>query len=161
MPGPPRLRCTCGAAYRAAGLSNMEEEITIRDMQGEDEEFVGSCTHVAETAEWTASCRRRVPWLRAQYRRGLRAKVALLDGMHAGFLYIMPIEIAPWGPVGRDLMAIQCLTIRDEAKARGVGRRLIAAAEGETQEQGRKAVTVVAFCHQIWFMPALNMKMPR
>jgi GNAT superfamily N-acetyltransferase len=126
----------------------------IRDMQKEDEEFVGSCTHVGETTEWTASCQRRVPWLRAQYQRGLRAKVALLDGRHAGFLYVMPIEIAPWGPVGRDLMAIQCLTIKDEAKSKGVGRRLIAAAEEETHRQGRKAVTAIAFYHDFWFMPA-------
>ena len=32
----------------------MEPAITIRDMR--DEEFVGSCTHIDETAEWTASC---------------------------------------------------------------------------------------------------------
>ena len=123
-------------------------------MQGEDEGFVGSCTHVDETTEWTASCQRRVPWLRDQYQRGLRTKVALLDGVHAGFLYVMPIEIAPWGLVGRDLMAIQCLTIKDEAKSKGVGRCLVAAAEEETQRQGRKAVTVVAFYHDFWFMPA-------
>ena len=132
----------------------MKAGITVRDMQAEDEEFVGSCTHVRETTEWTASCRRRVPWLRANFRRGLRAKVALLEGVHAGFLLVMPIEIAPWGPVGRDLMAIQCLTIKDEARSKGVGRRLIAAAEEETQRQNRKAVTVVAFFHDFWFMPA-------
>jgi hypothetical protein len=95
-----------------------------------------------------------MPWLRAQYRRGLRVKIALLEGRHAGFLYIMPIEIAPCGPVGRDLMAIQCLTIKDEAKSKGVGRRLIAAGEEETERQGRKAVTVIAFYHDFWFMPA-------
>ena len=134
----------------------MGHEITImvRDMQKGDEEFVGSCTHVGETTEWTASCQRRVPWLREQYRRGLRAKVALLDGVHAGFLYVMPIEIAPWGPVGRDLMTIQCLTIKEETKSKGVGRRLVAAATDETEKQGKKAVTVVAFYHDFWFMPA-------
>jgi N-acetylglutamate synthase-like GNAT family acetyltransferase len=132
----------------------MKPEITIRDMQADDEEFVGSCTHVGETAEWTASCRRRIPWLREQHRAGLRAKVALLDGAHAGFLYVMPGEIAPWGPVGRDLMAIQCLTVKDEAKSRGVGRRLVAAAEAETHARGRKALAVIAFYHDFWFMPA-------
>jgi GNAT superfamily N-acetyltransferase len=132
----------------------MEQKITIRDMQHEDEEFVGSCTHVGETTEWTASCQRRVPWLHDQYGRGLRAKVALLDGVHAGFLYVMPIEIAPWGLVGQDLMVIQCLTLKEEAKSKGVGRRLIAAAEEETQRQGRKAVIVVGFYHDFWFMPA-------
>jgi GNAT superfamily N-acetyltransferase len=123
-------------------------------MRMEDEAFVGACKHVGETAEWTACCRRRVPWLRTQTHRGLRAKVALLDGRHAGFLVVMPIEVAPWGPVGRDLMAIQCLTVKDEASSRGVGGRLVAAAEEETQKQGRKALTVVAFYHDFWFMPA-------
>jgi len=68
-------------------------------------------------------------------------------------LYVMPIEIAPWGPVGRDLMAIQCLTIKEEAKSKGVGHRLVAATD-ETQKQGRKAITVVALYHDFWFMPA-------
>lgn len=132
----------------------MEQEITIRDMQDDDEAFVGSCTHVGETAEWTASCQRRVPWLRDQFERSLRIKVARLDGIHAGFLYVVPIEVAAWGPVGRDLMLIQCLTIKDEAKSKGLGRRLVAAAEEETQKQERKAVTVVGFYHDFWFMPA-------
>lgn len=123
-------------------------------MQSEDEEFVGSCTHIGETAEYTASCQRRVPWLRDRYERGLRVRVALLDGAHAGFLYVMPIELAPWGPVGRDLMSILCLTIKDEAKSRGIGRCLVSAAEEETQTQGCKAITVVAFYHDFWFMPA-------
>jgi GNAT superfamily N-acetyltransferase len=132
----------------------MEPEITIRDMQYQDEDFVGSCTHVAETAEWTASCHRRVPWLRAQHRQGLRVKVALLHGIHAGFLYLMPIEAAPWGPAGRDLMAIQCLAVSKEAESRGVGRSLLAAAEQAAKRQHCKAVTVVAFFHDFWFMPA-------
>ncbi len=132
----------------------MAPEITIADMRAEDEEFVGSCTHVDETPEWTACCQRRVPWLRDQQKHGLRTKVALLDGAHAGFLHVMPIEIAPWGPVGRGLTAIQCLTIVDDAKFMGVGRRLVAAAEEETHRQGRKAIAVVAFYHDFWFMPA-------
>ncbi len=123
-------------------------------MRDEDEEFVGSCTHIDETAEWTASCQRRVPWLRDRYEQGLRVKVALLGGVHAGFLYVMPIELAPRGPVGRDLMSIQCLAIKDEAKSRGIGHCLITAAEEETQAQRRKAITVVAFYHDFWFMPA-------
>jgi GNAT superfamily N-acetyltransferase len=132
----------------------MDQEIIIQDMQKEDEEFVGSCTHVSETAEWTASCQRRIPWLLDQHGLSLRTKVALVEGVHAGFPYVMPIEIAPWGPVGRDLMAIQCLTVKEEANSRGIGRQLVAAAEEETQNQGRKAVTVVAFYHDFWFMPA-------
>jgi len=129
-------------------------DILVRDMQPEDEEFAGSCTHVRETDEWTASCERRIPWLRKQHEHGLRVKMALADGKHAGFLYVMPIEIAPWGPVGRDLMVIQCLTIIDEAKHKGVGRSLVAVAEEEAHRQRRKGLAVIGFYHDFWFMPA-------
>lgn len=132
----------------------MEPEIVVRDMQGEDETFVGSCTHVNEKAEWTASCQRRVPWLRARHGQGLRTKVALLNGVHAGFLHIAPVEIAPWGPTGRDFMTILCLVVKNEVKAKGIGRRLIAEAEAETRKQRRKALAVIAFYHDFWFMPA-------
>ncbi|MEA3408307.1 MAG: GNAT family N-acetyltransferase [Chloroflexota bacterium] len=128
--------------------------ILIRDMQAEDEAFVGTCTHVDETEEWTASCERRVPWLRHQRERGLRVKVALLDGEHAGFLYMMPIEVAPWGPAGRDLMSIQCLTVRSVMSGQGVGRALVEAAEEEARVQECQSLVVTAFYHDFWFMPA-------
>ena len=128
-------------------------EIRIRDMQSEDEEYVGSCSHVRETHEWTASCRRRLLWLREQHRNGLRAKVALVSDRHAGFLYVMPIEIAR-GPVGRDLMVIQCLNVPVEMKHQGIGRALVAAAEEETHRQQRRGLAVTAFHHDFWFMPA-------
>lgn len=80
--------------------------------------------------------------------------MALANGKHVGFLYLMPSEIAPWGPVGRDLMVIQCLTIIDEAKHKGVGRSLVAAAEEETHRQRRKSLAAIGFYHDFWFMPA-------
>lgn len=122
-------------------------------MQPDDEAFVGSCSHVGETEEWTASCRRRIPWLREQQRYGLRVKVALIDGKHVGFLYVMPIEIAPWGPEGRDLMAIQCLSVSKTTR-QGVGRALIEAAEEEAHQQKRKGIVVIAYYRDFWFMPA-------
>lgn len=129
-------------------------KIEIRDMQSEDEAFVGSCTHVGETAEWTACCERRLPWLRAQYAHGLRAKVALVDGRHAGFLLVMPIEIAPWGPVGDELMALQCLTVEKDRQGTGVGRALVKAAEEEARYQRKKGVAVHGYYHDFWFMQA-------
>lgn len=128
--------------------------IEIRDMQAEDEAFVGSCTHIDETAEWTACCERRLPWLREQRARGLRAKVALVDGTHTGFLLVMPIEIAPWGPEGHELMVIQCLTVEEDRQGTGVGRALVKAAEGEARRQRKKGVAVYGYHHDFWFMPA-------
>ena len=128
--------------------------LQIRDMTAQDERFVASCTHVSETEEWDASRQRRIPWLRQMQEQGMRVKVALLDGQHAGFLYLLPIEIAPAGPVGKDLSAIQCLAVRDELKDHGVGHALIAAAEEEARRQGRKGIVVTAFYHDFWFMPA-------
>jgi len=112
--------------------------LQIRDVQPQDERFVASCTHhVGETEEWDASCQRRIPWLRQMQEQGMRVKVALLDGQHAGFLYLLPIEIAPAGPAGKDLSAIQCLAVRDERKGHGVGHALIAAAEEEARRRRR------------------------
>lgn len=128
--------------------------LQIRDMQQQDERFVASCTHVGETEEWDGSCQRRIPWLHEMQEQGLRVKVALVDGQHAGFLYLLPIEVAPAGPVGRDLSVIQCLTVRNSLKGHGVGHALIAAAEEEARRQGRKGIVVTGFYHDFWFMPA-------
>lgn len=69
-------------------------DIEIRDMQAEDEVFVGSCTHVQETEEWEAVCAKRIEWFHRMYEeKGLRIKVVLMDGEHAGFIYLYPIAL--------------------------------------------------------------------
>ncbi|MFX1492911.1 MAG: hypothetical protein ACFFBZ_01375 [Promethearchaeota archaeon] len=66
-------------------------------MTKDDEYYVGTCTHINENnTEYEMSAIRRISWLRSMEKYGLRVKVALLDGNHAGFLYFMPIEINPW-----------------------------------------------------------------
>ncbi|HUU92717.1 MAG TPA: GNAT family N-acetyltransferase [Phycisphaerae bacterium] len=127
--------------------------IEIRDMTADDEAFVGPCTHIDEAEEWTASGKRRATWLRAMHAKGARTKVALLDGAHAGFLHCMPIEHAPWGPLGRDLMVVPCLAVKDDVKGRGVGSALLAAAEDETRRQGLKGLVTTGWYHDFWFMP--------
>jgi GNAT superfamily N-acetyltransferase len=129
--------------------------VQIRDMEGEDEYFVGTCSHVGETDEIDACSERRIIWLRSMWDRGLRIKVAILDGSRVGFLYVMPIEVCPWGPLGEDLMTLSCLWVVKKAQNKGVGRALMASAEQETKYQKRKALTVIGFYHDIFFMQAL------
>ena len=129
-------------------------DIEIRDMQAEDEVFVGSCTHVAETEEWDAICKKRIDWFHRMYdEKGLRIKVALMNGEHAGFIYLYPIETSPWGPAGKDLAVITCLDA--EKKKQGVGNALMQAAEEEAKKQGRKGICVTGYYwEEPWFMPA-------
>jgi GNAT superfamily N-acetyltransferase len=128
--------------------------IKVRDMTPDDEYYVGSCTHENESAEIDACCKRRLAWLKDNYEYGVRAKAALLDGERVGFIYVIPIEACPWGPLGRDLMAVPCLVAHSKAKNRGIGRALLAAAEDEARAQGKKGLVVQAYDHDFWFMPA-------
>lgn len=128
--------------------------VEIRDMDTIDEYFVGTCTHVGESDEIDVTAERRLAWLRDMYKKGLRVKVAILDSNQVGFLYMMPIEICPWGPSGRDLLAIPCLFVKKEAQHRGAGQALVIEAEEETRCQGRKGIVTIGYYHDFWFMPA-------
>lgn len=128
--------------------------VEIRDMDTPDEYFVGTCTHVGESDEIDVSAHRRIIWLRDMHQKGLRVKVAVLDGNWVGFLHIIPIEICPWGPRGRDLLVIPCLVVSKRASHRDVGRALIDAAEEEVRGQKRKGLVTIAYYSDFWFMPA-------
>ena len=129
--------------------------IIIRDMTKDDEYYVGTCTHVYENNnEREESCPRRISWLRSMEKHGLRVKVALLDGVHAGFIYLMPIEVNPWQIQGRDLMVFPCLVSHSKFSKKGIGKELIKAAEGETKSQERKGIATIGYFWDFWFMPA-------
>lgn len=129
--------------------------IIIRNMTKEDEYYVGTCTHINENnVEYEASCPRRISWLRYMEKDGLRVKVALLDGIHAGFLYIIPIEINPWSIQGKDIMIFPCLTSHSKFANRNIGRELINAAEKETKFQNRKGIATIGYFWDFWYMPA-------
>ncbi|MDX9858658.1 MAG: GNAT family N-acetyltransferase [candidate division Zixibacteria bacterium] len=128
--------------------------LTIRDMTSTDEAFVGTCSHIGDEGELTACSRRRLRWLADKTSQGLRVKVSLLNGQRAGLLYVMPIEICPWGPLGRDLLTIPCLFIKPDAQSHGVGRALVNEAELEVERQGKKGLVTVAYYENSWFMPA-------
>ena len=129
--------------------------IIIRDMTKDDEYYVGTCTHVNENNyEYEMSCPRRISLLRSMEKHGLRVKVALLDGFHAGFLYIMPIEINPWQIRGRDLMVFPCLVSHSKFSKKGIGLELIKAAEEEAKSQDRYGIATIGHFGDFWFMPA-------
>ncbi|MFX1490597.1 MAG: hypothetical protein ACFFBI_15705 [Promethearchaeota archaeon] len=129
--------------------------ILIRNMIEDDEYYVGTCTHINENnIERENSCPRRISWLRSMEKYGLRVKVALLDGLHAGFLYIMPIEINPWQILGKDLMVFPCLVSHSKYSQKGIGKELIKAAEEETKRQNRKGLATIGYFWDFWFMPA-------
>ena len=129
--------------------------IIIRDMTKDDEFYVGTCTHVNENnIEREKSCKRRIVWLKSMEKHGLRVKVALLDGIHAGFLYIMPIEINPWNIQGRDLMVFPCLVSQSKYSKKGIGKKLIKAAEQEAKSQDCKGIATSGYFWDFWFMPA-------
>lgn len=129
-------------------------EVIIRDMQEADEVYVGSCTHVSETEEWEGICKKRIQWFcKAFKEKGLRIKVALIDGEHAGFAYLYPIEQSPWGPMGKNLATITCLVAHSRFKNQGVGTALIGAAEEEARKLGRKGVVIPAHYWEFPFMP--------
>jgi len=130
-------------------------EIEIRNMTKDDEYYVGTCTHVNENnIEREMSAQRRIPWLRSMEKHGLVVKVALLDGIHAGFLYIMPIEINPWDIQGKDLLVFPCLVSQSKFAQQGVGKLLIKAAEQVTYSQERKGIATIGYFWDFWFMPA-------
>lgn len=129
--------------------------VLVRDMDTTDEYFVGTCSHLNESPEIDACAERRIGWLKGMYETGLRVKVASLNQEPVGFLYVMPIEISPWGPLGQDLMVIPCLFSLARAKGNRVGKALLAEAGKETRRQGKKGLAVQAYYHDSWFMPAL------
>jgi GNAT superfamily N-acetyltransferase len=128
--------------------------VQLRDMDKTSEYFVGTCSHVNESEEIDAGAQRRLNWLRRMHKKGLRVKVAFLDDKPSGFLYVMPIEICPWGPLGKDLLAIPCLWVVNKVKGKGVGSSLIVEAEKEAQYQGKKGIVTIGYYHDFWFMPA-------
>jgi predicted N-acetyltransferase YhbS/thiol-disulfide isomerase/thioredoxin len=129
--------------------------LIIRDMTEDDEYYVGTCTHENENnTEYEWSYPRRISWLRSMESKGLRVKVALLDEIHVGFLYLIPIEINPWSIKGDNLMVFPCLVAHSKFSNKGVGSELIKAAEEETIFLHRKGIVTIGYFWDFWFMPA-------
>jgi L-amino acid N-acyltransferase YncA len=128
--------------------------IKVRGMDETTEYFVGTCSHVNESQEADACGQRRIAWFKKMYQKGLRVKVALEDDQPIGFLYVMPIEVCPWGPRGKNLMVIPCLYVLNQKKSKGAGSALVAEAEAEARRQSKKGIVTMAYYSDFWFMPA-------
>jgi len=131
-------------------MSNVE----IREMSKADEYFVSTCTHVNESREADECGKKRLAWFKKMRKKGFRAFAALLDGKPAGFIYLMPIEVCPWGPLGTGLISVPCLYVLKKAQGNSIGRALFNAAENEARRQGKRGLVTVAYHHDFWFMPA-------
>lgn len=142
--------------------------IVIRNMNPDDEEFVSMCGHSRKEAnqypEFINDCikfsNHRKIWFKEKYSQGFRAKVALFNTVRAGFLYVMPIEMCPWGPLGEDFLVIPCLNTNEHYKRKGIGSALLKAAEKEVKTQGKKGIVIIAYSWKddFWFMPAAYFK---
>ncbi len=88
-----------------------------------DEWFITTCSHVDESEEINRCAQRRRILFEKLRAEGARFKVAILDGVHAGFIHGVPIRRASWSAVGENLMMIPCLFVRERFSGRGVGPR--------------------------------------
>lgn len=129
-------------------------DVVVRDAGPDDAYFVSTCSHVHESEEIDACGRRRADWLAGMRENGLRTRVAALEGAPVGFVYTMPIEVCPWGPLGRDLMVMPCLWVQPAHAKRGAGTALLESAVSETRGAGKKGLVTTAYEQYDWFMPA-------
>ncbi|MHA2295066.1 MAG: N-acetyltransferase family protein [Candidatus Hodarchaeales archaeon] len=131
--------------------------LVIKDLDESGKEgqyFASTCSHVYESAEIDSCADKRLAWFNTMFYKGLRVKVALMDGQPTGFLNMIPIEHSTWGLFGRNLMILNCLFVPDKWKGKDIGRELLRAAEEETRKQEKKALVTNGYYGDFWFMPA-------
>lgn len=84
--------------------------------------------------------KRKAKFLKEKMKRGGRAKIAYRDNNAVGFIEYYPIEIAPMEIVGKDLMVIFCMDVKE--KRQGIGSALLNACLEDSRKLGRKGVAV-------------------
>jgi GNAT superfamily N-acetyltransferase len=129
-------------------------KIRIGDVTEDTLWYVACCAQVDEGAKVADAGELREDWMRmALTRGGMRAKVALDVDEPIGFLFLVPIERTAWYIAGQELLTIQCMNVEDAYRGRGVGEKLLAAAE-ETARLHAQGLAVIAYEPSEWFMPA-------
>lgn len=84
--------------------------------------------------------KRKAKFLEEKLKRGGRAKIAYRGNNVVGFIEYYPIEIAPMKIVGKDLMVIFCMDVKEKRK--GIGGTLLNACLEDSRKLGRKGVAV-------------------
>jgi len=84
--------------------------------------------------------KRKAKFLEETLKRGGRAKIAYQDNNVVGFIEYYPIEIAPLGIVGKDLMVIFCMDVKEKGK--GIGSALLNACIEDSRKLKKKGVVV-------------------
>lgn len=100
-------------------------------------------------------------WFRRMKEKGLRVKLALVDGRPAGMIHYVPIAHA--FAEGRDLYFIHCIWVHPhkgkgvgDQRKKGLGTALLAAAEDDARALGAKGmaawgVSLPVFMRASWF----------
>lgn len=129
-------------------------QIRVGDVTEDTLWYVACCAQVEGGAEVNEAAKLREDWMRmALTRGGLRTKVALDGDEPIGFLFLVPIVRTAWYIAGEDLLTIQCMNVEEAYRGRGVGEKLLVAAE-ETARLHARGVAVIAYDPSDWFMPA-------
>ena len=84
--------------------------------------------------------KRKAKFLEEKLKRGGRAKIAYRSNNVVGFIEYYPIEIVPMEIVGKDLMVIFCMDVKERRK--GIGSALLDACLEDSRKLGRKGVAV-------------------
>ncbi len=129
-------------------------QIKVSDVTEDTLWYVACCAQMDEGVETEQAAQLHQDWMRKTLTRsGMYTKVALDGDEPVGFLFLVPIERTAWYVDGEGLFTIQCMNVQDEYRGRGVGEKLLAAAE-ETARAHAGGMAVIAYDPSDWFMPA-------
>jgi predicted N-acetyltransferase YhbS len=90
---------------------------------------------------------RKKIYLQKMLKEGAKAKIAYENKNPVGFIEYYPVEITNLEIVGKDIMTIWCMDVKEKGK--GIGGKLIEACLKDSKDLGRKGVAVTCW-DPIW-----------